>query len=207
MDQIQSVIKGGENWMSMSLGRNSKGITLWVKTIPQVEEFIANLSMRDDRDGPAVAAAPRGRVVNRNAPPPGFVEDANWGVPINQAPPKAGVNEPQFDDLISKYGKRWLPIGDEKLNVYSIGQELDTPYFTFNAIGQGFLARNGEVNLSFLRFKGISGPEGVKFVIVGPMGTSDARAMCGRIGPIAKQFFTDNIAPFNINLRISSTEI
>jgi hypothetical protein len=136
-----------------------------------------------------------------------FQAQANVPDLEDYAGPGVASNEPYVHDLVSRYGNKWIPVGDEKISVYYIGEQLDTNHVTFNAVGQGLIARNGEMNLSFLRFKGISSPEGVKFVIVGPMGMSDARSMNGRVGAAAKQFFAEYLAPMSINLRVSSTEI
>lgn len=45
---IGSVMKGGECWLELTVGRNSKGIEIWVRTIPKVEEFIKMLAGDDE---------------------------------------------------------------------------------------------------------------------------------------------------------------
>jgi hypothetical protein len=220
MDDIQNVVKGGENWMSMTIGRHAKGITLWVRVIPPVEEFIASLSIpslnpnagQDDGGAPPARNRVLGQGLNRGAPVVAAQRFVVSATPfdandLQAAPVRMNPDEPQVDDLVGTYGKRWLPIGDEKLEVYRVHSDLDNQYYTLSAVGQGLLARNSEVNLSFLRFKGISGGQGIKFMLLGPMGRSDARNMGGRVLSTAKQFFTEYIAPINLNLRITSTEV
>lgn len=42
-----SVTKGGECWLETTVTRNSKGIEVWVRTLPKVEDFIKMLSEGD----------------------------------------------------------------------------------------------------------------------------------------------------------------
>lgn len=214
---VKEVSKGGEVWMQLSVGRHSRGMVVWVKTIPTVEEFIAGLSIYQGKDEAieipptAPAAQPpdfrrlTGRPATRAVAVPRqaftFVDPTQ---PIATTPKEGEI---QLDDLNETYGRLWFPFdAEEKIKVYKLNYELENQFYTLNRVGRP-LNPSGEVNLSFLRFKGISGPHGVKFVVTGPIGRNDARNLSTKTLAYAKQFFTDYIAPFNINMRVSSTEI
>lgn len=196
------VVKGEKVWMQLQVGRCLKGMVIWAKAIPEVEEFMAELSIQHE-DQVAPQALPNRRGGARPAQPwDGLVP------PAPQVQPQVRLGEIQVDELISTYGGRWRPFDpEEKLMIYknSYGN-FDNPYYNLDKVG-GIIHPNGDVNLSFLRIQGISKPNGIKFVVLGPIGRNDARNISTRILAYAKQFFTDYIAPFTINLRISSTEV
>lgn len=41
---VEKVTKGGETWLELSIDRTSKGMAIWARTLPQVEEFIIALN-------------------------------------------------------------------------------------------------------------------------------------------------------------------
>lgn len=49
---IGAVNKGGECWLDLSIDRRSKGIELWVRADPRVEEFIKSLAEGETTEDP-----------------------------------------------------------------------------------------------------------------------------------------------------------
>lgn len=45
MAEVNELSKGGECWLQMTLERRSRGIEVWVKADPRLEEFIASLGI------------------------------------------------------------------------------------------------------------------------------------------------------------------
>lgn len=112
-----------------------------------------------------------------------------------------------YDDL-EAYGTEWVSVGKDPVKVTQISKDVPSTDYTINTIGHGFISdKFGKVNLSFLRFKGISGPEGVRFCVSGPVSRQHARDIGSKVVQAARMFVRDYVVPFNIGLRISSTEL
>lgn len=130
---------------------------------------------------------------------------------------------PKFEDFIDSicsgqdplhaYGGSWKASnGVDIMYLKTLSETLDESNYTLNApclplvtIPQG--KRNEVPNLSFLRFKGIGSPEGVKFVIAGPVSKQYVRNASRKILEASKQLIVDYIAPMTVALRISSQEL
>lgn len=110
-------------------------------------------------------------------------------------------------DPLEAYGTEWVSAPGSEIHVYSFTKDVTSMDYTIATIGHGFFDKLGKVNLAFLRFKGISKPEGIRFCVSGPVSRQHARDIGAKIVQASRIFVRDYVVPFNIGLRISSTEI
>ena len=111
------------------------------------------------------------------------------------------------DRLVDYRG--WVPFeSDKNLSLWRLNKDVISTTYALNNIGESFpLSGNGKVNLSFLRFVGISEPAGIKFLVPDPFSESYIRKLGPSIIQECKKFVAEYILPININLRISSHEV
>lgn len=159
---MAEVVKGGVTWLEMTLKRGGRGLEMWVKGQPEIEEFFKGLS--------------RGRT-----------------------------------QPMSLYGRDWFHPDDSKdIRVYDLDESRVT-------VGTGYLlnkvaesledGRTNKVNLSFLRFEGISSPEGIKFIVAGPYSKDYSTTIADKLIKQSSQMIKDFIVPVHISLRITSQDI
>jgi hypothetical protein len=156
---VVEVNKGDDNWLQLSIDRRSRGLEIWVKTDPRVEQFMSSLA-----------------------------------------------EEPKTTPL-STYGTAWKEL-DEKapLKVWVSDREVASPSYRLDNVGGDLGSAMNGWNLSFLRIKDIS-TEGVTFFVRGPFDKEYVRTLTKGILTGSRQLFRDYIAPFHVNLRISSQEV
>jgi hypothetical protein len=109
-------------------------------------------------------------------------------------------------------GYLWYPLTPSPLLVYNVGNgELPMPDFDGYQLDQvnkmlvipaEMPGQSDAVNLSFLRFKGISSPEGVTFGIKTVMSPSMMDSLTVRIGKACRQLCRDYIVPTSRRLMI-----
>lgn len=110
----------------------------------------------------------------------------------------------------SLQGRQWVPLSPAAIEVYDLSKHVDLPGFTLAAPGQSFKIpdRNipgGEIlNLSFLRIKGISGMDGVKFGLKDLYPKSEAPIVKQQIGAAVKRFCDEYLCPIDMTCTISS---
>ena len=156
-----SVRKGDITWLDLSIGRHRRGLEIWVKSVPQIEEFVKGLG-----DGST--------------------------------------------DYTNAYDGEWFPIDlNNPPKVYQLSQPLSAPGYNLNLVGSALKSGKDpkSVNLSFLRLVGIGSPEGVRFGLNGPFSPAYGRTLFAEINAAVRSFILDYIVPFNINFKISSTDI
>ena len=159
MPEDLEVVKSGVCWVELSLRRNHKGLTVWVKTVPEVEEFIRNSSHGNK-------------------------------------------------DAMEMYGRGWVA---NDLQVYRLDKPMGAVSGNYNLTKVSEPMEGaplgGGVNLSFLRFVGISNPLGVEFLIPEPFSQPYVTRISHQIVLECKHFVKDYIVPMEINLRISSQSV
>lgn len=156
---VETLVKGGECWMQISIDRVPKGLKVYVKADPRVEEFIVSVS---------------------------------YATPV----------------VLETYGRNWF--GHDPLNplkIYSIEKEVPNTGYVLNNVCGPLIDRNGNANLSFLQFVGVSAPEGIKFMISGPFEAGYVKGLSAKVLTSARMLFKAYIVPMHLNLRISSTEV
>ena len=155
----QRVVKGGICWFDLAIDRGPKGLEVYVKTDPRVEDFVKSLGN--------------------------------------------GKNE-----SVEIYGRSWYSLTGKDLEIHQIERSLESRSYTLEAPAETFRsARDGRVNLSFLRIAGIGEPQGVRFGVAGPFSKSHVRELMSDVITETRSLIRDYIVPVHINLRISSQEI
>lgn len=109
-------------------------------------------------------------------------------------------------DLLESITKNWVSVG-APLSLYNLGRDLDTAHYTFSSVGGSMTGYKQPGNIAFLRFVGAGSPEGVRFMITGPISRDHIRTFKDAILNASRQFLRDFIVPVYINLRVTSTEL
>lgn len=114
---------------------------------------------------------------------------------------------------VTEFDKQWTLTkpGDPKLTVYHIGTIIPEDTFSgwtlqYPGSGVKMVLDRETVNLSFLRCVGISGPDGVRFTINVPHSRSYVKSLSGDILKGIRELIYEYVAPFTVNLRVSSQE-
>lgn len=170
--QPLNISKSGQKYFSFIFDRSRKGaqgLEIWVKAVPEIEEFIKGLGT--------------GRSDSVEA------YNKHWYSPTVQT----GDGEVQAPDLRVYDMERY-------------GGQLDGQTWTIQAPGT-FMIHQGQINLSFLRLVGISGPNGVRFGIKGPIKQSEADEIITKIGSALRTLVREYIKPFGIELDLVSRDL
>lgn len=109
-------------------------------------------------------------------------------------------------DELSAHTKNWKPVGENPMQLYRLKTDLGSDEYRLSQVG-GHLNATIPANLSFLRFVGISSPDGVKFLINGLYDRNTTKLAAKIILASSKLLFQEYIADVNISLRISSQEV
>lgn len=161
LEQPAVVMKGGECWLEISMERKLKGLEIWVRVDPRVEEFVKTLGEGDEGT-----------------------------------------------EVLETYGKSWVSGDPNKpIKVTRLNREINNANYNLDSVGTSLVQSRSGPNISFLRFVGVGTPEGVKFIITGPVSRDYIRSIRENVLVAARQLFRDYIAPVHINLRITSTEL
>jgi len=110
----------------------------------------------------------------------------------------------------SNLGRQWVALPEQPaIQIYDLSRPVDLPGFTLNAPGQSFKmpdVRTGAdtINLSFLRIKGISDMNGVKFGLKDLYPKSEAPIVKQAIGTALKRFCDEYLCPIDMTCTISS---
>lgn len=108
------------------------------------------------------------------------------------------------DDL-EAYGRNWFGTNPEKpIKVYRSNKSVKSGVYTIEAVAGAFTIEP-PVNLSFLRFQGLS--EGIGFVVSTPFRTDTIKEIYRNILVASRTFIRDYISPVEVILRISSQEV
>lgn len=119
----------------------------------------------------------------------------------------AGISGGQKES-VDAYGRDWTQIGPEPLIVYGLAKALQSGKYTVSSPAEPLLMpKTGLINISFLRFAGISSPDGVQFGVVGPFSKDYIKELQKTMAQEIRNLIKDYIVPVNLNLRISSTEV
>jgi hypothetical protein len=106
---------------------------------------------------------------------------------------------------LSSYANNWTAPG--QLMVRSISDEFYSEYCAMDYIGGQLLTEgSSKINLAFLRFEGISSPDGVKFFIGGPIGKDSTRQLAQKLTSVIALFVKEHLGKFAINLKVYSVE-
>lgn len=119
-------------------------------------------------------------------------------------------------DRLSVFGRTWYTPTGADLGVYRLVHIPDSsPYYTLDAVCAGLTVLEREkdydeklekINLSFLRFQGISVGTGVSFNIDGPFSRDLVRTFASRAKDATAHLIRSYLVPITVNLRISSQE-
>lgn len=116
-------------------------------------------------------------------------------------------------DSLEAYAKSWGspdPAGNPVM-VYKMARnpEYGTGRRTYSLsdVGGMFEDQDGLTNLSFLRIKGISKPEGVTFRVNVPISLYKAKELKHTLLEATRQLVLDNLIPFHINFKLISREL
>lgn len=107
---------------------------------------------------------------------------------------------------LDTYSKAWTPLSPEQ-GVYTLAKDIDTAHYTLNALGSSLVPYGKAGNISFLRFIGMSKPEGVGFQVPGPISRDFMRNFKEATLDTVRQLLRDYVLPVHINLRLTSTEL
>lgn len=176
-----NIRKNGESCISMILRRNMGGLTLSVKTHPNVEEFFKNNSASDHYD---VRAAGR-----------------HWSGLDKEAPLYAYqiVDPIPIIQLDTQRRVRFDKLGTQLILVTNAG-DRDQPLPT------GLNARFCDINMSFLRLVGIGQGDGVTFNIRGVFSDRSIESLRDDIADAGKKFYQTYMKPINMNVSIITQE-
>ncbi len=171
-----SVNKGGVCWVEFSLGRGPKGLDVWVRTVPQIEEFMKTVS--------------NGKTDSLDA-------YGNEWYPISPT----AISVYQMTKKLT--GDTWTigTVGEPLVNITvpNNGRERG---LTLEADGGPKATK--KVNLSFLRMVGIS--EGVRFGVQGPFSKDFISQFGREIVQETKNLILQYIVPVRVNLRITQQD-
>ena len=107
-------------------------------------------------------------------------------------------------DPLEMYGKSWAPVGNDPINVYHLDPEEHDDMRAKYDISKvtGDLDVDGLINLSFMRFQGLS--KGVSFMICLPMSFQKLRKINGDIREAVRAILQEYILPVEITFETIS---
>ena len=115
----------------------------------------------------------------------------------------------RLTDPLTDYSPHWRVLGPNPIQVYRVGNGPQGSDYTFDEVGNpiGKHPKTGKMNLSFLKFVGISNPAGITFEVTGPFSRQFILDLRRDIGPPMRNFARDYVTPIHVNLRISSQDL
>lgn len=121
------------------------------------------------------------------------------------------VSGDKTDQVAARGGGYWYGVEDKDLRIYKVGPGgFNGANYSLDNEGYQLMVDNGlgpqTVNLSFLRLKGISGPNGVKLGVFGVMSLSSRRHLKDMVKAGVSRFVRDYLVPVTIELDIRVDE-
>lgn len=107
---------------------------------------------------------------------------------------------------LEAYGRYWLPLTATPIRVYSIDRVVDGANYFLGSIGGQLRDSKNRINISFLQFVGSGGPDGVKFLIAGPVSRDVVIEYGGAVRKAVEAFLRDYLDQARIKINISLTQ-
>lgn len=109
-------------------------------------------------------------------------------------------------DALDAFGRNWYSPEGAPLKAYRMEQMLNGVGFHFGNLCGGLQGKAG-TNLSWLQLQGISRPEGLSFIVTGPVSRQFVIDFPKAAGQAAREFFKNYIVPIHVNLNLSTQEL
>lgn len=154
----QELSKGGEKFGYISVDRRSKGVEIWVKLDPKVEELIQSAA-----EGAGTYTTP-----------------------------------------LESFGRTWVGLDPSPtIKCYNLERPLDGSTYTLSNPCGPFKDPKGKTNLSFLTFKGIGSPDGVRFMVLGPTQAEFVKDYSRKIVEGITYFLREYLVPIHVGINVT----
>lgn len=109
-----------------------------------------------------------------------------------------------YTNSLESFGRTWVGIDPTpNIKCYALDRSLDGPTYILSNVCGPIKDSKGRTNLSFLTFCGIGKPDGVRFLILGPVQAENVKEYGKNIVRDITCFLREYLVPVHIGINIS----